>query len=475
MKKKIPLYEEIANQLILSIDKGTLKPGEKVPSIRKFSHDMKVSINTIKEAYSLLETRRIIEAKPQSGYYICNKWPELPDDPTIRKQDLKPTQASTDEVFKMVMKDLYDPSYIPLGAIEPNHQLLPTQKLNRILAAETKKFEKESISYIPNPGLQQLRKEIAKRYIPIGLTFNPDDIFITCGCVEATIISLFTVCKHGDTVAIESPFFPCSFLLLEQLGLKIIEIPTHPNTGISIETLEYALENNKIDVCFLIPNYNNPMGSLMPEENKRRVVKLLLDNHVPIIEDDIFGELYHRNERPTILKCYDDSDSVIHCSSFSKTVAPGYRIGWAIPGKYKQKFDSIKRLFHNTPASPVQLTMAEYLASGGYDRFLRKIRQTYAINIAKMAEAVGEHFPRGTRVTRPEGGFFLWLVMPEKVDSVKLYERALEKGISIGPGIIYTRTNKFRNCIRINTAHWSPEIHNAVQQLGLLAHELLNS
>jgi DNA-binding transcriptional MocR family regulator len=470
---KIPLYEEIANEIITQVEMGIYKPGDKIPSLRKLSHVKRISINTAKEAYYLLEDRRIIEVRPQSGYFIKHKWPKPPQQIKFKKNDINPTQVTTSELLQMVNKDLANRDLIQLGVIDINNTILPVKKLNNLLSSQVRKYDNISVSSIQVIGLERLRVQIAKMYTEIGCNFDPDDVYITSGCTEGILLSLLAVCKPGQTIAVEMPVFASLLQIIEKLDHKIIGIPSDPELGVSIETLEYALTNNKIDAFISIPNFNNPLGSVLSSERKEKLVSMLSKYDIPIIEDDIYGDLSFSDDRPDVLKSHDKTGNVILCSSVTKTLAPGYRIGWVIPGKYKEQFESVKIMAHNTASTPIQLVLAEFLENGGYDRYLRKIRRIYAVNMAKMAEAIGKFFPAGTHVTHPKGGFILWVEMPERVDSVQLYTEALKEGITIMPGPLFSTSNKFRNCIRLNTAYWSPKIEDAIKTLGRLVHQLL--
>jgi DNA-binding transcriptional MocR family regulator len=310
---------------------------------------------------------------------------------------------------------------------------------------------------------------VAKRALGAGCTLRPDEIVITAGCVEAVSLSLRVTCRPGDTVAIESPSYFNFLQLIQELGLRALEIPATPREGMSIEALRYAIEHNPVRACLVISNFTNPLGSLMPDAKKRELAELLAKHDIPLIEDDIYGDLPFANERPSVAKAYDRKGTILLCSSFSKTLAPGYRVGWIAPGRFQPEIERLKVLANIATASPTQLAIAEFLANGGYDHHLRSLRRAYANQVALMGEAIGRHFPPGTRVTRPAGGSILWLELPEYVDAVELYGDALKEGITIAPGPIFSATGKYRNNIRLNAAFWSERIELAIKTLGTLA------
>lgn len=472
---KRPLYELVADRISYLIEQGALRPGDRVPSIRSLSKQMQVSINTVKEAYCQLEDRRLLEARPQSGYYVRARLPELPAEPVVNRPTLNPTEVSLDKVYQIVMRDLLDPQLLQLGIAIPNPDLLPIEKLNRMLARETRRYSTLSVSYDLPPGNLRLRKQIAQRLLLSGCTLGPDQIVTTSGCVEAVVLALRVLCKPGDAVAIETPVYFNFLQLIEELDLKALEIPASPRGGISLEALEYALDRNRGDVkaCLVTSNFNNPLGSLMSDEDKQTLVAMLESYQVPLIEDDIYGDLSYNDERPSVAKAFDKTGNVLLCSSFSKTLAPGYRVGWIAAGRYQEQIERGKMISSVATPSPTQLAIAEFLANGGYDHHLRSIRRVYARQTAQMGDAIGRFFPAGTRVSRPQGGAVLWVEMPERIDSLKLYEAGKQVGITIAPGHIFSIEGKYRNCIRLNAACWNPCVEAAIETLGRLAKQIL--
>ncbi len=260
---------------------------------------------------------------------------------------------------------------------------------------------------------------------------------------------------------------------MESMGLKALEIPTHPSDGINIETLEFAIEQTPVKACLVISNYNNPLGSCIPDDKKKSLVQLLDDADVPLIEVDISGELHFSDPRPSVCKAYDKKGSVLLCSSFSKTLCPGYRVGWVATGKYQAKIEWLKYTFSLATATLPQMAVAEYLKSGGYEHHMRKVRRAYAYNVSRMYETVTKHFPEGTRVTRPKGGFVLWIQMPKTVDSNVLYKAALNAGITISPGYLFSATTRYKNYIRLNASRWTDEISHGVVRLAGLVEKLV--
>ncbi len=468
-----PLYQNVANSVADLIENGTFRTGDRVPSIRELSNQYNVSINTVKVAYSLLEDRCLIEARPQSGYYVRPRLPALPSEPDVKQHSVIPQDITSNNLVMGLMQDTLDHNKIQFGAAIPCPDLIPKQKLSRILATVTKRYIRESVDYAMPPGNKRLRSQISKRMFKAGCTLKPNDIVITTGAAEAVYLALSSLCKFGDTIAVSAPIYFNFVQMFKILGLRVLEIPSSPTIGIHLGSLQTALESNTVKACLVITNFNNPLGNCLSDDAKEHLVRLLAEHDVPLIEDDINGDLSFTDDRPSVAKAWDTSNNVLLCSSFSKTLAPGYRIGWIAPGKHLEKIMHLKLITNIASPSPTQLAVAEFLTTGGYEHHLRTIRKSYAQRTARMSEAIGEAFPTGTRITRPTGGYSLWVEMPESIDSIDLYTKANEQGITVAPGTVFSTSDNFNHCIRLNAAFWSEENRWAVDALGNIAFSLL--
>lgn len=463
---RVTLYEQVAGRIAGLIEQGAFGPGSRVPSVRALARQMEVSVSTVLEAYGYLEDHGVIEARPQSGYYVKARVPSPPAVPRISRQMLSPTTVSSRDISFMVMRDTILLNRIPLGAAIPNPDLLPGEKLSRMLSAEARRHRAESLNYDFPPGCAPLRNQVARRMLTAGCTLNPEEIVTTAGCVEAVNLALRAICRPGDIVAVESPCYYNFLQAIEAMGLRALEIPSHPVHGMSLDALRYAIDHHPVRACLAVTNFSNPLGCLMPDDHKRELVEILGARDIPLIEDDIYGDLSFSQHRPTVAKAYDRKGLVLLCSSFSKTLAPGYRVGWIAPGRFQGEVERQKALANISTAMPSQLAIAEFLANGGYDHHLRTVRRVYARQVSLMADAVGRFFPEGTRVSSPAGGYVLWVECPESVDVMKLYELAIGAGITICPGPIFSARGKYGNCIRLNAAFWSARVEQAVETVG---------
>jgi DNA-binding transcriptional MocR family regulator len=465
-------YQELADRMAGLIRQGTYPPDKRIPSIRQMSRQQGVSISTVLQAYYLLEDQGLIEARPQSGYYVRAQAAERLPEPEMSSPGRDPSQVSLHELVMMLIRDSINPNLIQLGAALPNPEFLPIRKINHIIANLSRQGNTDTHQYQLPPGLDALRSQIARRAVNSGCSLSPGDILITSGGIEAIDLCLHAVCKPGDIVAIESPMYFGTLQALEVHGLRALEIPTHPREGISLEALEFAIDHNPIRAVLVISNFNNPLGSQIPDEKKRELVTLLAQHNIPLIENDVSGEIYFDDKRPLVCKGFDKKGLVMLVSSFSKDISPGLRVGWVAPGRFRAELEWLK--FTVSAASPTlpQMAVAEFLASGGYEHHLRSMRREYARNVDLLSSAVMRYFPAETRVTRPTGGFVLWAQLPENVDSLELYKLSLQGGITLAPGYVFSPTQQFPNFIRLNAAEFNYSTERAVEQLGGMIKEL---
>jgi DNA-binding transcriptional MocR family regulator len=467
-----PLYLQVADNVADLINSGSLRAGDRVPSVRRLSGQQNVSVPTVLQAYMVLENRRMIEARPKSGFFVKPRLSDALAEPATSPRTSKVPWADFHPSIPIV-RDLIDPDLVPLGGAIPSPDLLPGSKLSRIVGSLTREHTAETLSYDPVPGSLKLRREISRRSLDWGCHLNSEEFIIVNGATEGVHLALRAVTKPGDAVLIESPTYYGLVHILNQIGLKAVAVPASAREGLSIEGAERALSRHKVAAMTLIPNFNNPLGSLMPEENRLALLHLARKYRIPIIEDDIYGDLQHRGVRPRCLKALDKEGLVILCGSFSKTLAPGYRVGYVSPGQFYDKIAQLKIATNWGNASLPALAIAEFLRNGGYDHHLRKIRRTYRDQVQKMREAVAIEFPKPLKISNPQGGFVLWVELPATVDAMQLFAEARKAGISIAPGPIFSPVGDFRNYIRLSCGFpWSDKIERAIGVLGRLVSRL---
>jgi DNA-binding transcriptional MocR family regulator len=467
-------YEALAAEIAESISCGVLAAGDRLPSVRQACASRGVSPSTVFQAYYLLESRRLIEARERSGYYVAAQIqvrpPEL-ERPSTPEGDTIALDVS-EQVFEILQSSMAR-DVVPLGSAFPSPLLFPLPRLGALMARCAKTLDPWSTVDDLTPGSEALRRQIALRYLADGLHVHTDEIVITNGALEALNLCLAAVTRPGDAVLIESPTFYAALQALERIGLEAVEVPTHPREGMELDAMERAIVRHRPKACWLMTSFQNPLGSAMPDEKKATLVRILARHGIPLIEDDVYGELYFGERRPKPAKAFDTEGLVMHCASFSKCLAPGYRVGWVAPGRFAKLVGRLKLTTSLAAPALTQAALAAYLEKGGFDKHLRRLRETLAAQQQPFSQAVAEHFPAGTRATRPAGGYFLWVEMPLGVDALEVHRRALAQGISVAPGPIFSATQAFTNCLRLNYGHtWDARAQQAVATLGQIVGKL---
>jgi DNA-binding transcriptional MocR family regulator len=467
-------YQKLAEFITRLVDGGTLVPGSCAPSLREISREHGVSLSTALQAYRLLEDRGVLEARPQSGFYIAKRRQALFEAPTTSNPPRTPHLVSISADVQQLLEHARNPQLAPLGCAIPDPDLLAAGKLNGLLARAARLRGAACNTYTVPKGDPVLRRELARRAAHWGHALSPEELVVTCGCTEALSLALQAVTHAGDTVAIESPTYFGLLHAIEMLGLRVLELPTGSLTGIDLVAVERALRDKSIKACLLASSFSNPLGCTLPDEGKLQLLRLLTKHRVPLIEDDIYGDIFFGERRPRPFSALDPSAEIIYCSSFSKTIAPGYRIGWIAPGRHLSRV--LDRKLAGTLSGPalVHTAFADYLASGSYDRHLRRFRRVLQNNMERMMLAIRRAFPKETRVARPSGGFVLWLELPKSCDTRELFRTAVDNGICFAPGDMFSATRRYTHCMRLSCGHlWGPRIERAVETLGQLAHGLL--
>ncbi|UFQ98938.1 GntR family transcriptional regulator MpaR [Pseudomonas wenzhouensis] len=467
-------YEKFADEIAELIRTGVLGPGEKVPSVRHASRTYGVSPSTVFQAYYLLEDRGLIQARARSGYFVREHAKRPLHEPELTAHAAQTTEVDVSELVFSVLASLKDPHTVPFGSAFPSPDLFPLPRLAKSMAHALRMLSPHEIIADMTAGNADLRRQIALRYMVSGVMLPMEELVISNGAMEALNLCLQCVTQPGDLVAIESPTFYACLQVLERLQLKAVEIPVHPREGIDLGALSESLKQLPIKACWFMSSLQNPLGASMSEEKKQALYELLVEHQVPLIEDDVYAELYFGSHPPKPVKSFDREGLVMHCSSFSKSLAPGYRIGWVAGGRYAEQIARLKLMTTISPSVPAQAALADYLQHGGYDRHLRKLRHALEMQQSAMLASAARHFPASTRVTRPSGGYFLWFEFPERLDSLQLLRLALAQGISLAPGPIFSASQGFRHCARLNYGHpWNPRSEQAMEVFGRLVAGLL--
>jgi DNA-binding transcriptional MocR family regulator len=458
-------YQQVVDLISEQLDQGSLRPGDRLPSLRHLSGKLKVSVPTVRQAYLELERLGQISARPKSGYFIeAQRKNRLVSG---RCQDCKPVEVECRELIDQVYDAIHQPDVLPLGIANPTMALPATKTLNRAMKRVMSRAEARSISYATTIGEVGLRRQIAYRYLNLGGSVDPNQIIITNGAQEALALALKSVARPGDVIAIESPSYHGLLELIESMDMMALDIKTCAVEGVDLPSLEQALIDHDVAACIFSSSLSNPLGFLSTEEHRRSLVALIEKYDVPLIEDDVYAELIFDGSRQTPAQFYSTKGLVLTCSSFSKTVAPGFRIGWLLPGNYFDTAHKLKRAVSCSSGMLQQLTLSEMLVSGDYDRHLQRLLPVLKTNAERMTAQIARAFPPETAVSQPKGGSVLWLELPENVDSEVLFRYALDNNISIMPGSVFAADYRYRNFIRLSFGHpWSEAIETAIDLLG---------
>lgn len=471
-------YEILAARLEENIKKGALPTGEKLPSVRDLSRREKTSPATVVEAYELLKERGLIEARERSGFFVANKIVPLLDLPESKATFVKPASLDSEDLISALRQAAYNPKVFPFGTATPLPQFFPLKSVNRCVTQVLRDEPATCAEYRFPPGGDDLRKQLVKRYSSMGVKISPDAMVTTSGAIDAIGLALAAVANKGDVVAVETPGYFGILQLVRSLGYTILEIPLDPERGLTPQRFVDAWKQSggNIKALVTVANFSNPLGTLVSDIHKEELVALATHYNVTIIEDDIYGDLAFDGSRPRPLKAFDQQDQVILCGSFAKTISPALRVGFACSKKHAATIMSHKAARASGVSALAEDALAMYLQSGNYDRHLRKVRREYRTLISQYTQAILTAFPPGTRVSKPTGGFILWVQLPVNLDSRILQARALEKNISIASGSIFSLGHsEYASYFRMNCAiPWSTQAQRALLRLAQLVQAVVS-
>ncbi len=467
-----PLYQAVADDLAGLIAAGQLPPRSRVPSVRRLARQRGISVTTAVASLRVLEQRGLIEARPKSGYFVVPPRAPLAQ-PTAVALPRTARLAGALAMPKRFAEASLDPSLVRLGEAIPDPALFPQAALRASLVRAARRHPLELVTYARRMGgSPALRAQIAAHYGRIGMRLDAGELVITNGCMEALTLALRAVARPGDSIAVESPTYFGFLQLAESLGIKVLEVPAHPGEGMSVAALRELLASragSSVRACMTIANFSNPTGSCLPEARKRELVRLCREADISLIEDDIYGDLPLEGPRPLPCKAFDTDGRVLLCASFSKVLAPGARVGFIEPGRHRDTLRAMKNVMSGATAVLPQEMLADYLASGRYERHLKKLRERCTRQVTQLSQCVQDHFPAGTRLTRPQGGFVLWVELPGAVDTMVLYEKAARMGVQFVPGAMFSASGRYANCLRLNAGFpVAPATETAIRRLGAL-------
>jgi DNA-binding transcriptional MocR family regulator len=462
----MPRYLEIAQQLQQQIVSGQLPAGSRLASIREASEQYAASINTVRRSYELLEDWRLVSVRSKSGFVVLGPVAHSKSRPSSPASSGKACVVRTS--IPVRLNSAVGNGAVPtLGPAVQSPELMPMNQINRLISHVCRYESERCHSYAAPPGSEELRRVIAARMADIGISVTLEEIVITSGAKEAVYLSIRAATTPGCIVAVESPAYYALLEVLSSLRLKVIEIATDADEGVNLDQLDHVLTKHDVKAMALCSNFSNPQGYTMTDPKKQSLCEILRRHDVTLIEDDVYGDLCFYPPRPKAFKSFDDDGRVMYCGSFSKTISPGLRLGWSIPGRLQQEVELLKLVVNQTTAMLPQLVVAEFLNSGAYDRHLRSIRLRLARQCQAALKSIEQHFPSAVKISAPAGGHVLWLELPKQVNAIELSEKALQKGIQIAPGPIFSASGGFQNYMRINCGFpWTSQLDSQVEWLG---------
>ena len=470
----LPLYLQIAEPLAQCIRQGTLARGDKLPSVRALARQHGVAQTTVVQAFHWLEDAQLITARPRSGFYVAARPVRLPE-PQQARPMRRPRAVSKDWLGQRVLGHKQSEGVVSFSSGTPGPDLLHTDRVRRALTRAVQQHRHLLCTYPDANGHEDARRALARYAVGLGCSLDPERIVITGGCMDSVALCLRAVTQPGDVVALESPTHFSFLEVLQALQLKALEIPTHPRQGISLDALQLALDTQPVKALLLVPTLSNPLGSCMPQAERKRLVQLAQQHQLPVIEDAIYADLAEGDAMRRALKSYDSTGLVMLCHSFSKTLAPGLRLGWLEAGRWSAPVRHLKEMQAGGQSPVLELALADLVTQAGHAAAMRQLRAAIAVRVDQARQVMAQHFPAGTRVSDPPGGLLLWLELPRGVDALRLHQACLAERILIAPGSVFGTAGRFPQGVRIGLGgDWGDQHLQALRRVGEIACQLLH-
>ncbi|WP_158795817.1 PLP-dependent aminotransferase family protein [Pedobacter sp. L105] len=464
---KEPVYITFANKIAAMIDSGIYKAEEKLPSIRNLHKENGLSIGTVLQSFNYLLDKGLVISREKSGYFVNHSLGKRLPLPKALPASLSERSVHIDQLLQKLRINGTSRNFVTFANALPDNRLLPFNSIKRAIQQTSRDSSGNYLKLESRIGNQELREEIAKRSFLWKGSTHADELIITNGATEAILCCLKAVTKPGDTVLVQDPCYYGIMQVLEALDLKIATIPSHPETGISVDDVKEACEKLAIKACVLVSNFNNPDGASISTEGKKQLAEFANSHQIPLVEDDIYGELFFKGSRPDTIKAYDTDGWVMYCSSFTKTLVPGFRIGWCAAGRFTYDVARIKSMHNGSTSNFSQRVVLQLLSSGSYERHLQKLRLELNKNLIRTTSLIEQHFPKGTKVTRPKGGLVIWVELPENINAADFQEKAFQHEVSYAPGELFSSKGDYQHYIRISYCNlWENKVQKALVKLG---------
>jgi DNA-binding transcriptional MocR family regulator len=472
-----PIYLQIRDRLLHLIQTGALPPGERLPSIRNLADEVQVNKLTVIEAYGILEAEGLIHSRPSAGYFVNDRIQTIPlesnfapaQDVIIQEQGC----SSFSEQITASLQAIQRGNLIDFSSGFP--QLSELENLQRIAKRALGRATGRSLFQYEFPqGQLLLRQQIASGLVQQGLDVTSENIIVTSGSQQALSLLMQHHIQPGDWVIVESPTYHGVLSVLEKLRAKVIGIPMTA-AGMNLELLQQYLQSHQPKLIYTISTLHNPTGLTTSQEHRQHLMTLAEAYQCHVIEDNAYEGLSFM-AAPAPIKALDRHDWVTYISTFSKTLIPGLRVGYmVVTGQHYQPILE-QKLLHDLHSSTVsQAIVSEYLSSGLYRRHLVRLRANTLQSRNAMLQALETYFPADVSWTVPQGGFFLWVHLPDYVSIQAIRQEALAQNVLIASGSAFFPDQQGYPAMRLNFSRSPAEIEQGVAILGTLLKRQLYS
>ena len=463
-----PRYQQMAEQVVQAIAQGALRPGQRLPSVREWARQHGVSHNTALQAMRWLEDERWVQARARSGFFVAQRaaGPDL-----HMLAGLEPRAVNVEWCLQRLLGRDVPEGAVSFGSVTPDLNLLAPERVRHAMQRAVTEHGNQLCRYPDVYSLPELQQALARYAMSLGCVLPPDDIIVTHGCMDAVVTALRAVAQPGDVVAVESPAHFSFFEALQHLGLRGLEIPTDPHTGISLDALQLALDHHPVKAVLVVPTLQNPLSCSMPQTHRQRLAAMAAQHDVAVIEDAIYNDWATLEAQRKAVKAYDKTGHVILCHAFTKSLAPGLRLGWLHAGRWTMRVKALREAQLAMPTAVLQLALANLIGQGGHAAHMRRCRQLAAARLREARGLVLKHFPPGVKLNPSAQGLMFWFQLPAAVQAELFHQRCLQEGILVPPGRYFSPSKRHSDCARIAVGHWSDAHRKGLIRMGQIAWE----
>lgn len=478
-QSELPVYRQIAEAVKEAARQGRL-PGGRLPPTRELARDLGVNRNTVVAAYEELAAQGLVRARSGRGTFLVGATPgpvrpdgagaEAPSSwaTAFSRAVEGPGVGSLLSMYRIALSG----EGISFAGSYPAADLMPVEAFGKALARALGERGPELLGYGPTAGFAPLRETIAASMRRKGSAVTADEILVTNGSQQALELVFRTLVDRADTVVLEDPSYTGALSVLASLGARLVGVPLDEE-GIRPDLLELALERHRPRILYVQPTFHNPTTRVMGESRRREVLALAARYRCAVVEDDWAGDLRFEGRDLPSLHALDGGRQVIYLSTFSKKLLPGIRVGWvAAPQPVFERLVALKQISDCGTSPLVQAALDAFLSEGGLEAHLAQVLRAYRTRRDAMLAALERHFPSGARWSRPEGGLFVWVRLPDGFDARELFAAAREQGVLFSPGDVFHLEGAGRNTMRLTYAAVPPDaVERGVSILGHLLRE----